>query len=405
MKSSTFWLCLSLVANVALLAGIVIPVRQPNPVPAITTPVSGVDAPTRPVTVAPLPEASIEAPPPTNLQACINLLRDAGAPSRILARMVIQDFEERWQQRLEEMQGSYARGELDRNPLDVLNAERADEQEKELRAALGAAGFREWDQAQTLQSLNLKNVLLSADETNAIYSLHKELQSQLRALDAARLRGDIDPEEYGDACNAAQQDHDEKNKKLLGPERFAIVRSPTGVTDSAFEHALHKLNASVDQIESVLKLQQNYAARRADLERQIQDNPRDAGSLDDQLRALDAALNEERQGILGVAASQALQREQDYRYQTMKRRAGAWNLNAGQIDFIYQYIRSYEKSVDDYHREAHAMESRGELVDWGSVTQNLLHYSQQNEQTLEGFLGVEQFKKLEKNHLLPFARP
>jgi uncharacterized membrane protein len=41
MKSSNFWLCFSLVANVALLAGLLALIRQSKPVSAMTTPVSG----------------------------------------------------------------------------------------------------------------------------------------------------------------------------------------------------------------------------------------------------------------------------------------------------------------------------------------------------------------------------
>jgi len=352
-SSSNFWLCVSLIANFVLLAGLLAVSRHPKPS-------SNVESGDHPAVVAPLSTASIETSP-TNLLSCVATLRNAGAPNRILARMVLEDFDERWQQRLEDMQARYARGELDSNPLDVLNADRAEEQEKELRAALGEAGFKEWDLAQTLQSLNLKNVSLSVDETNAIYSLHRDLQLKLRALDAERLRGNIDQEEYGAACTAAQQDNDEKMKQLLGAERLAMVQSPAGETDIAFEHALHKVNVSSDQINSVLKLQQNYAARRAKIEQQIQENPDDptVASLDDQLHALDVAQNQERQTILGADASEALQKEQDYRYQSMKQHAAAWNLNDSQIDLIYQDILSYQKSVDDYQREALALESRG----------------------------------------------
>jgi len=44
-------------------------------------------------------------------------------------------------------------------------------------------------------------------------------------------------------------------------------------------------------------------------------------------------------------------------------------------------------------------------VDWDAVNQILLQYSQQNEQTLRSSLGLEQFNKLDKNHLLPFSQP
>jgi chromosome segregation ATPase len=227
----------------------------------------------------------------------------------------------------------------------------------------------------------------------------------LRTLDAARLKGDIDQEEYGKACTAAQQGNDEKLKELFGIDRLATMQSSASQPDNVLEHALHKLNASNDQISSVLKLEQNYAVQRTDLERQMQNNSGNPASLQEKLQALDASRDLQYQTVLGADASGSLQKEKDYRYQAMKQHADAWDLNDSQIDYVYQDIQSYQKKVDDYQRRARAMEVSGETVDWDAVNQILIQFSLQNKQTLEDYLGVDQFNKLQKNYLLPFSQP
>ena len=181
-----------------------------------------------------------------------------------------------------------------------------------------------------------------------------------------------------------------------------MVSAPDNA-DAELRHSLHKLNASEAQFESVLKLHKNWLGQRAELERQMQGAPDSTGALAEQLRALDAARDQEYQRVLGAAAFEAMQREQDYRYATMKRYANTWNLDEGRMDYVYRTIRYYEKVVQDYEREAQAMAVRGEAVDWDRFDQNLRQFSQQTQQTMQSYLGAEVFNKLQKNHVFPFG--
>ena len=86
----------------------------------------------------------------------------------------------------------------------------------------------------------------------------------------------------------------------------------------------------------------------------------------------------------------------------MKRYANLWGVDETQMDYIFRTIRYYEKSVQDYEREARALERRGEAVDWDAVQKNLRQFSQQTEQVLQSYIGTDRFGKLKKNNILPF---
>jgi hypothetical protein len=93
--------------------------------------------------------------------------------------------------------------------------EHEDERDGELRAALDEAGFKNWDIENRLRGLDLKNITLTAAETNALYELQKNLQSKLRNLAEANQKGEIDGAGFADAQNKAQADFDQQMKALL----------------------------------------------------------------------------------------------------------------------------------------------------------------------------------------------
>src|SRR6185295_4749221 len=69
----------------------------------------------------------------TSWRQWVDQLRAAGVPNRLLAKLVLADFEERWQKREDEFQRKYARGEADLDEMPLLVDDRDREQERELR--------------------------------------------------------------------------------------------------------------------------------------------------------------------------------------------------------------------------------------------------------------------------------
>src|SRR5262249_46636073 len=132
----------------------------------------------------------------------------------ILARVVLSDLQEQWDRRLEECHG-------DGDKMAALQIGKDREEAAGMRAALGEADFKLWDQEKMLQEANIGKLALTAAETNAIYDLKKKLQQRQWDLDQARLNGEMDEAEINDASDKAYSEFNQQMKTLLGDERYA----------------------------------------------------------------------------------------------------------------------------------------------------------------------------------------
>jgi plasmid maintenance system killer protein len=355
-----------------------------------------------------VPRATTPSPNPasgretaTGWSQWIDALRTAGVPNKVLARLVLADFDDRWQKRMDDILQKFQRGDLDQDALTAANQERQTEQDRELRAALGEEGFKLWDQENLLQSFNLKNIKISTSETNALYELQKQLQQQSHELDEKRQKGEIDDTDFNEKQSQLQAAFDQRVKALLGDERYAAMQ---GVDDGSGElrRNLRKLNATDAQFESLLQVQHDWTERRAELDRQLQQNQSLGVAYEEKIQDIDAARDQEYQRVLGTNAFDTLQREQDERYAMMKRYAGAWGIDDGNIDYIYRTIKYYEKNVQDYRQQARQLEQSGQPVDWNAINNNLEQFSQQTEKALHDYLGDDRFSKIKRNQVLPF---
>jgi hypothetical protein len=202
-------------------------------------------------------------------------LRAAGVPNKVLARVVLADGEERRQKRLDECQEKFARGEVDADEFGALDQEREQEQEADLRAALGDEGCKSWDQENVLREINLSKVQLTGTETNALYELRKNLQQRIRDLEEARRKGKTDLADFTEEQDKAQAEFDQKSKALLGDERYAITQ---GVDDGSGElrREVAKLNPSDSQFQDLLKAQRQWTDQQAALVQKIQQDPSQA---------------------------------------------------------------------------------------------------------------------------------
>ncbi|MET0532711.1 MAG: hypothetical protein ABW171_00665, partial [Steroidobacter sp.] len=167
------------------------------------------------------PSRSVTAPP---WQQSIQQLRDAGVPHTVVAQLVIADFELRWQKQLREFEQRYQSGAVDDDERARFEARRDDEQEKELRFALGDEGFRQWDKENTLRDLDLAKLRLSASETDALYQLRKERDSKDRTLAEAWRNAEIDEADYNKQQSVVQQEYDQQFELLLGDERYRALQ-------------------------------------------------------------------------------------------------------------------------------------------------------------------------------------
>jgi hypothetical protein len=390
---ASFGLNAFLAAVVVLLA-----VRQhvPEPPTGAAVAEANLTPPTEPNPVASRRDAPLmSAARPTatsNWEAWIEQLRAAGAPDKVLARVVLASFDERWERRFDEVQQKFNRGEVDYEALSTLSRERDREQERELRNTLGEEGFKRWDQENTLRFMNLTRIPLTASETNALYDLHKGLQQQFRDLEQARDAGEMDDADFNERQNRAQAEYDQRLKTLLGDKRYATMQGLDDVGAGELRRNLRSVNASDAQFEALLQAQREWTERRAELDRQLQSNQSLNIAYEDQIKALDQARDLEYQRVLGTNAFDTFQKSQDARYVKMKRYANTWGIDDASIDYIYGTLKYYEKSIEDYQQQARALEEQGQTVDWDAVNHNL-HQS---------YLGQERYGRLKRNELFSF---
>jgi hypothetical protein len=327
----------------------------------------------------------------------VDELRAAGVPNNVVARVVMAELDESWEKR-------FAEGALnshgDPDTMAALHLEQEWDTDAQMRAALGEAGFKQWDEAHMLGEANVGHTQLTASEADAIYDLKKKLQQRHWDLEQARVDGDMDEAEIDEATDKAYAEFNQQMKSLLGDERYA---SSQGLNDGAanLRQDLAKVNPSDPQFQDLLKAQQQFNDRRSELDKQFQDNP-SSPDYAAQLKALDDARDQEYQRVLGTNVFDTLQKEQDIGYAKMKKYENIWGLDDSKIDYVYGTIRYYEKSVQDYQAQAKALESQGQSVDWDAAKKNLQQFAQQTQQTLQSYLGPDSFSKMQRNGVFQF---
>jgi hypothetical protein len=328
----------------------------------------------------------------------VDELRAAGVPNNVIARMVMSELDETWEKRFAEV-ALNSHGNPD--ALAALHLEQERETEAQMRAALGEAGFKQWDEEHLLREANIGNTQLTAAEADAIYDLKKKLQQRRWDLQQARVDGEMDEAEIDDATDKAYSEFNRQMKTLLGDERYAASQ---GLNDGVanLQQDLAKVNPSGPQFQDLLKAQQQFNERRSDLDKQFQENP-SSPDYAVQLKALDDARDQEYQRVLGTNIFDTFQKEQDIGYSKMKKYENIWGLDDNKIDYVYGTIRYYEKSVRDYQAQAKALESQGQSVDWDAAKKNLQQFAQQTQQTLQSYLGADSFNKMQRNGVFQFS--
>ena len=174
-----------------------------------------------------------------------------------------------------------------------------------------------------------------------------------------------------------------------------------GAAAANLRQDLAKVNPSDSQFQDLLKAQQQLNERRSELDKQFQDDP-SSTDYAEQIKALDEARDQEYQRVLGTNVFDTFQKEQDLGYAKMKKYENIWGLDDNTIDCVYGSIKYYEKSVQDYQAQARALEAQGQSVDWDAVNNNLQQFAEQTQQTLQNYLGQDNFNKMQRNGIFQF---
>jgi hypothetical protein len=326
----------------------------------------------------------------------VDRLRAMGVPNDVLALVARVDMEAQWDPRFEQCHG-------DMDKLAALQLEMDMSKDTEMRAALGEEGFRRWDQGCMLWEAMSTKVDVSSSEAASIYSFKKKLQQRQHELEQARLKGTMDDAAIDDAYNKALSEYNQQLKTVLGEERYAKSQQlDEGFAAEALRHQLAKANPTDAQFQELFKAERESDKARSELDRQFQN---DMSSLEylKKLKTLNEARDKEYQRVLGTDAFDTLRKEQDPSYSQMKKYETVWGLDSDKIDYAYNAMRNYEKSVDDYKTKVMTLQSGGQNVDWDAVGKKLQQFATETQQALQSQLGQDSFDKLQRNRVFRWA--
>jgi hypothetical protein len=321
----------------------------------------------------------------------VDPLRAMGVPNDMLALVARQDFEVQWDSRFRKCWGN-------RDKMARVQVEMDLSKDAEMRAALGEAGFKQWDQGNMLwEAMNTK-VDVTPVEADALYGLKKKLQQRELELEQAKVNGTMDDAEIGDASGKAYSEYNQQMKALLGDDRYAKSQQ----LDDAFaagnlQYSLAKdgVNPTDSQFQALFQAQQQWNKSLLEL---------DPSSLDYAARyqALNAARDQAYQQVLGADVFNTLQEQQDPGYSQMKKYETLWGLDDSKIDYVYNTMKSYESSIQDYQAQINALQAQGQNAD--AVNQKLKQFTDQTGQALQNYLGQDSFNKLQRNRLFLFSQ-
>ncbi len=321
----------------------------------------------------------------------IDQLSAMGVSNDMLALVAREDFEVQWDGRFKKCGGN-------RDKLAAVQLEMDLSKDTEMRAALGEAGFKQWDQGNMLwEAMNTKVDVTSA-EADGLYGLKKKLQQRELELEQAKVNGTMDDADISDASDKAYSEYNQQMKMLLGDDRYAKSQQ----TDDAFaagnlQYSLAKygVNPTDSQFQELFQAQQQWNKSLSELDPYAPDYAA-------RYKALNAARDQEYQQVLGSDAFGAYQEKQDPGYSQMKKYENLWGLDDGKIDYVYNAMKNYESSAQDYQAQINALQAQGQNVD--AVNQKLKQITDETGQALQDYLGQYSFNKLQANRLFLFKQ-
>jgi hypothetical protein len=345
-----------------------------------------------------LPQYQDIKSPSERRRLIVDQLRALGVPNDLLALVTKVDFEAQWDSRFDECKG-------DMDKLAAVQLAMNMNKDAEMRAALGEEGFRKWDQKTMLWEAMSTSVNVTDSEAARIYGLKKDLQRRQNELEQARLNGTMDDAQINDASDKAYAEYFGQMKGILGDERYKKSQQlDDDFVAGNLKAQLAKVAPSDSQFQQLFKAEQELNNSRLELDHQFQGDP-SSQDYQAQLKALNDARDQTYQRVLGSNACYSLQEQQDTGYTQMKKYEDLWGLDDSKINYVYDALKNYEKSLQQYQAQLFALQLQGGGVDLDTIKSHLQQITDQTRQSLQNYLGPDSFNKLQRNRVFQFNQP
>lgn len=404
MKRVT-WLAASFVLNIVFVALLLLayrPGQPPAAAPAPDGPAVHPDSNVQKKSPAETVLAPVVSPVHTNSagwRQWSQALREAGVPEKVIRETIEADFEDRWQRSQDDAERRFERGEIGESALADLALQHDDELEKQMRAALGEDGFRQWQREKMLGEIGLEASNLTADQISALCQMRKDFDRRGLELQQAHQDGTMDDVDFNAKNNDEQAKYDQQLKGLLGDDQYAALQNNNDTSARDLRRSLGGMQVTDQQFAALVKAQQQWNQANARLEQQPLPPGQDS---EQQQQAVNAARDQAFQQALGPDGYAQYQKAQDTTYQALNLYKNAWQLSDSDIDYLYSTYHNYQQSIQDFRQKATALEQQGYPVNWDDIQQDIQNFSLQNEQALRTYLGNDRFAKLQQNSVLVF---
>lgn len=394
---------LSIGANIVLLVAVVAVLlwREQAAAPSTVAPAPrAISAPTeRPTTVAGAQTLDPKSGRPALNPATIAQLEQLGITRDLLVSALLEDFHRRWDRRFTELQKRYAPKQVPEREFVELGRLRDAERGRELKAALGEAGYLAWDKEQTLRTLNSTGVAMTAAEAERAYRLQKDFDEKHAELQMAMEDGVADRADVATLQAQAQEALEREFERLFGKPRLDEMRGYTDPIADVYR-AFGDLSPTPDQANAVLRADQDFRAREAALARRVQENPGDPATITAELKAMNEAREENLRRIFGAEAYDTMKRQNDPTYKTLKQYANAWELQEHEIQSVYETLHAFHDQAERTRIPAQMSEAAGQPVNWRDINTAIEQARQQTEAGLQNLIGGERLRRLKQNGLL-----
>jgi hypothetical protein len=313
----------------------------------------------------------------------VEKLKQLGVNDDLLVDLVSAEFNRRWDEKAEEVNRAYARGEMTQEERQLWWADREKGREAAIRLLMGDAAYERWDKRRVLQSFDMDLTGWTSEEQDSLYRLKKQFDGARHEQWLAHLRGELDPHDFRTQREASKSDYDQQMEALLGKDWYASYKYETDGSVAALRRDLIPLNVPVEGVDTLHAVTTSFQLAKKDLDAMLQ-----AGQIDqaEHGRRLALARQQRDAGISGVLGSDGVElynmaRNRDY--QTMGRFAAAWRLSEEDRRYVYTAMSSYRHATRSPPSGEEDMAARQQLV-------------RETETALRRYLGDDRYEMLKR---------
>jgi hypothetical protein len=320
-------------------------------------------------------------------------LMAAGEPPEHLADLVHTEFDRLWSEErtvIENKLDSDESAEFYRSQNNTLHQAITD--------FLGENIFVEWDKQKSLPYFD-ERYALTAAESNALYRIVKDRDQRDTGLVRARDAGEIDPLDYEEQRKKSDEQFSQESSNVLAS---ATVVEPPDDLPERLRAMTEKLNLTPQQLAELIEMERKHRQARKEFVPQSEVDPRANDPSDAaNLRAVDAAAEQEWMRILGPQVYADFNKSLDNRYQAMKLYQKRWQLSDTDVNYLYQRFAQYDDAVEEHKAQAPQVPQIPVLTSAAQVDNFEKDLKEKLKADILPYLGEDRFRRFQAADIIP----